>query len=120
MTEPLLFKEFCSIVISICAEVLNSLLLGMIFQTIHQSGTQAAHLLRGCDGQKNYLSELLSAEWSKNATSQDVRTLSRRSSHNDHGLMLTIHGKFNDVIAWHAWKLLSDNVLQLNQIPHRL
>jgi hypothetical protein len=45
MTEALLFKEFCSIVVSIGAEVLDALLLGVIFQTIHQSGAQATDLL---------------------------------------------------------------------------
>jgi hypothetical protein len=101
LVEALLLEKFGCIVVCIGQEILKALLLRMILQLVHQAGTESSNLLSSCDGQENDLSEFLGSERSEDATSQDLRSLSILSAHYDHGLMLSVHGEFDYVVAWH-------------------
>jgi hypothetical protein len=92
----------------------------MIFQLVHEAGTESADLLSSGNCEKNNFRELLRAERSKNAAAQYLRPLAILSPHDDHGLMLSVHSQFHDVVARHPWQLLCNDVLELNQIPHTL
>jgi hypothetical protein len=120
LVKALLLEEFGGIVVCIGQEILKTLLLRMIFQLVHQAGTESSNLLSSCDGQENNLSKLLSPEGSEDATSQNLRSLSILPAHYDHGLMLSVHGEFDNVVAWHPRQLFGDNVLEFDQIPHAL
>ena len=112
--EPLLFEELCRVVVCIGTKVVESLLLCVVLQAIHQAGTQTADLLGGSDSQKDDFREPLGPEGSENAPTEDLRPLPLLPPHDDHGLMLAVHGEFDDVVAGHPWQLLGDYVLQLD------
>jgi hypothetical protein len=112
--EPLLFEELCRIVVRIGTKVVEALLLRVVFQAIHQPGTQTADLLGGSNGQKNDFREPLRPEGSEHAPSEDLRPLPLLPPHDDHGFMLAVHGEFDDVVAGHPWQLLRDYILQLD------
>ena len=92
LVKALLLEKLSCIVVCISQEILKSLFLCMIFKFVHQASTQSAHLLGSCDSQEDDFRELLSTERSEHASSKDLRSLAILASHDDHGLVLTVHG----------------------------
>ena len=41
-------------------------------------------------------------------------------SHNNHSLMLSVHNQLDNVISWHFWELLGDDIFEINQMSHVL
>ena len=77
-------------------------------------------MLLRCDGKEDDLSKLLRVEWPEDTPSEDLRLLSLLLFDNDHSFVNTVHHKSNDVCSRHSWKLLGDDVLQVDKIAHIL
>ena len=92
----------------------------MILELVHEASSQSTHLLRSGNREENNFRELLRPERSKHAPSEDLRPLAVLASHDDHGLVLTVHGELHYVVAGHPGQLLGYDVLQLDEVPHAL
>lgn len=123
-----LFSEvFYSIVICVSDEILNSNVLCVGLQSVHQSSSIAFNLFRSTDSQKHNFCKLLWMKWSKNASSKNSWFIRAHSSFicfinfpfYHHCFMLSIHRQSDNVISWHSWKLLGNNVFEINQVSHR-
>lgn len=114
LLEPLLPEVLNRIVVCIGQKVLQTLLLSMSFQSVHEASSVPLHLLRGSDSQKHNLCKLLFIEGSKDAPSQDLWSLLSLAPNDYHGLMLSVHDESNNVIPRHPWQLLSNNVLKVH------
>ena len=62
-------------------------------------------------------------EWSPDAPSDNqVLTFVIKSllPSNDHRLVLSIHSQSHNIVPWHSRQLLGNDILEVNQVSHRL
>ena len=114
LSEALLPEVLNGIVVCVGQEVMQLLVLSVILQFVHKTGSIALYLLLSRDCEEYNLSKLLRVEWSEYAPSENLRFLPLLLFDNDHGFMHTVHHKPNDICSRHSRKLLSDNVLQVD------
>ena len=69
LVEPLLLEKLNGIVVSICQEILEVFLLGMVLQLVHQSSPKTSYLLLCGDSEEHNFGEPLCAERSEYAAS---------------------------------------------------
>lgn len=118
LVEALLLEELNRVVISIGQEVLQTLLLRVVLQLIHQARAETPHLFRGSDSEEDNLGKALGAERPKDAATDDLGPLALLTAHDDHGFVLAVHRELDDVLAGHARELLGNDILQVNQMAH--
>ena len=120
LIESLLLKEVNGQIVSVCQEVLKSLLLCMSFESVHQSSSKTLNLLRSRDCKEDDLSESLRYKWPEDTASYDLRSLAILLFHNDHRFVLAVHDKLNNIRSGHFWQLFSNDILEINKVPHAL
>lgn len=111
LCKSLLPEIFNSIIIRISQKVIQSLLLSMILQFIHQSCPIPLDLLWCSNRQEDYLSKLLWFEWSEDTSSQNLSLIILLPPSQNHCFMLSIHNESHNVILRHLWKLFRYNSL---------
>lgn len=120
LLKALLAEIVNSIIVSIRKEVVNVLWYSVVLKFVHQACAISFDLLASRDSQEDNFCKFLLWKRSKNTTSQNDRLLTSYLLHYDHCLMHSVHHKAYDVGPWHTRQLLSDDVLEINQMAHRL
>lgn len=118
LLEALLTEVLNRIVVCISQEIIDVSLDSMVLKFVHQACPVAFYLLCRCNGQEDYLCEFLVREGSENAPAQDDGLLALYLLHDDHGFVNAVHHQSHDVRPRHAGQLLSNNVLEVHQVPH--
>jgi hypothetical protein len=112
--ETLLSEVLDRVVVGICEEVVEAILLSMVLQPIHKPSAVSLHLLRCRYCKKHDLSEILRREGSKHTPAEYDWPLVLLLFDDNHGFMHAVHDQAHDVRAGHARQLLRDDVLQVN------
>lgn len=118
LLETLFTEVLNRVIVCIRQEVVDVPLDCMVLESIHEASSVALNLLCRRDGKENYLSELLIWERSKNTPTQNDRLLTLDFLHDYHGLVHSVHHESDNVWARHARQLFSNDVLQVDEIPH--
>lgn len=120
MFSKTLFSEVLyGIVISVSDKILNSNVLSVGLQPVHQSCSISFNLFRCANSQKHNFRKLLWMKWSENTSSKYNGLIWHSNFSNfffanfsfyHHGFMLSIHCQTNNVVSRHSWKLLRNNI----------
>jgi hypothetical protein len=120
LREALFAEIFDRVVVSVGQEVVDLVLLSVVFQPVHEPCAVTLDLLGRRDREEHNLSELLRVKRAEYAATQDDWSLALLLLNDYHGFVHSIHNQSHDVRTRHPWKLLGDDVLQVNQMSHAL